>query len=105
MNDVILTKAKIDEIFSEAKHQQDYLSALYDHCIPKLERLSQIHLIKSSRKCGEYLTQKAIEFDRKHHPIASEGGLWLLYGIGVSDEIIDPDVDQFLIVSPSYKKK
>ncbi len=77
---MIISKEQVDQVFEEAKHQEDYIVALYKQAFPDWD---DITCIKGHPECGEklsfYVWDKAIEFDKKHHN-SFPGGLWLNKG-------------------------
>jgi len=93
-----LTKEVIDQIFEEAEHQADYVIALYEIAYQptlwdKIEKVKGWP--KVSHTTNEYLFQKAIEFDKVHHPNVVAGGAWMNSGFGSEEGMKD------WIVAPS----
>jgi len=89
-----LTKEKIDQIFEEAKDQGDYLIRLYKHAFPYWEKIKKIDdWPKVHIKTWLYITEKAISFDKIHHPNVLPGGLWLNNGFSSTDNIKPWHVD------------
>lgn len=81
-----LSKETIDKIFDEAKEQYDYTLALYRIAFPDYDSITSIDgHPQVSRTTGEYIFDKAIAFDKIHHPNVINGGLWLNKGFSSSD--------------------
>ena len=91
-NPIPLTKEVIDQVFKEAEHQSDYTLGLYGIAYPTVwERVEKVNGFPSiSHVTAEYIMEKAMEFDRKHHPRVMNGGLWLNNGFSTLDETV-PD--------------
>lgn len=80
-----LSKKKIDAIFASAGHQVDYLLGLYREILPQydsIERLEGFPEVDPST--NDYIWQKAILFDREHHPDVLAGGLWMNRGFSAN---------------------
>lgn len=84
---VRLKAERIDEIFAEAGEQADYLIGLYREVYgEQWEWIAQVEGWPTmGLQTGEYIMQKAIDFDREHHPSVFAGGLCLNSGFRVED--------------------
>ena len=93
-----LTKKQIDEIFEQAKEQYDYALALYKVAFPDFDDIKALDgHPKVSVETGKYLFDKAISFDREHHPDVVNGGLWLNKGFSSNDDVPDWEIDISLV--------
>ena len=89
-----LSKETIDEIFESAKDQYDYAIALYKIAFTDFEIINEIDgHPKVSKNTATYIFDKAIAFDKIHHPDVINGGLWLNKGFGSSEDMKDWTVD------------
>ncbi len=78
---VKLTKAFIDEVFAVATRQDDALVTLYRAVFPEWDQIKEIKGWPAcSQKTATYLCGKFMELDRRHHPNALAGGLWMNNG-------------------------
>jgi hypothetical protein len=76
-----LNQKTIDKIFEKAKEQSDYTLGLYLAVIPDFYDLKVIEgWPEVSRDTNLYISDKAIEFDKIHHPHVVAGGLWMNKG-------------------------
>lgn len=91
-----LTKAQIDKCFEEAEHQVDYCLALFQIAIPAdWQFIAQTKgYPKIGKKTATYIMEKAIEFDRKHHPNVMNGGRWMSMGFS---QLSDVKLDEWAI--------
>lgn len=77
MRQIHLLKSVIDGIFEDAKHQADYVLALYKHVVPEWDDVEDVQGYPAvNNKLASYIMQKAMEFDRLHHPEVMNGGLY-----------------------------
>ncbi len=79
-----ITKEEIDNIFSSAKEQGEYVLNLYRLVFPnwnEIEKLEGFPLC--SFETSEYITRKAMDFDKIHHPNVMRGGIWLNHGFSI----------------------
>jgi hypothetical protein len=95
-----LTQEIIDEIFEQANDQGEYIARLYEAALGI--EWADIAKVKGHPKIttltAEYLFQKAIAFDKEHHPNVTFGGYWLSVGFStVNSEGLDD-----WMVYPSY---
>ena len=84
---VSLPKSAIDGAFKGAGHQAEYCTKLYSLAFgaPRWKRIKQLDGYPVvSPATGQYIFEKAIAFDRKHHPDVQAGGLWMNRGFGSS---------------------
>ena len=80
---VTLTKEQIDKIFDEATHQADYVLGLYKSVVKEWDQIQDMNQFPYCHpKLNEYLFDKAIKFDRQHHPNVISGGAWMNNGFG-----------------------
>ncbi len=91
---ILLTKEVIDAAFDAAKHQQDWLLAIYRVAFPRWDDIDGTidGWPSVSGATWRYICGKSVEFDRKHHPDVMAGGMWLNNGFGqgpVPDWTID----------------
>ena len=86
-----LIRKIIDQIFDDAEHQGDYVVALYKIVYPSSwDMITKVNGWPSvSKVTNEYLFQKAIKFDKEHHPDVIAGGAWLSNGFGTKDDMKD----------------
>ena len=91
-----LTKEKIDFFFdkedkAEKPHQSNIIMSLYKHVIPV--QWDNIEKLNGYPMCNEttsnYLFEKFIAFDRKHHPEVISGGAWMNNGFGTDKTLPD----------------
>jgi hypothetical protein len=81
---VDLTRETIDKIFEEAEDQGQYFVALYRAIYPNWDDIETVtEWPKISKETGVYIMQKAIDFDKVHHPDVINGGLWMNKGFSV----------------------
>ena len=92
---VTLTKEQIDEVFEKSRNRVEYILRLYELVIgPDFNDCKKVKdWPKAGPKVHEYITLKAIEFDRKHCPDCLPGGLWLNYGFSLDKNLGDWEVD------------
>ena len=90
----LLEKEKIDEVFETAQEQADYIIGLYRLALPSWPPPEKLNgWPKVNKKTWEYICQKAMEFDRKHHPDVFAGGLWISVGFSADDTVPPWHVD------------
>lgn len=88
-----LSKKQVDDIFEQAKHQSDYLIALYRLAVPRWDEVMNVGgFPQINKKTNAYLFDKAIAFDTKHHKNCIAGGLLLSSGFGTDDTLEDWEV-------------
>ena len=94
MHKIRLSRDQIDSIFAQAKTQHSYLLSLYEIAFPFWDKIAKIKgFPQVSPKTNEYLTQKAIEFDKIHHPTILPSGLWIHKGFGSDESLTDWIID------------
>jgi len=87
---VELSKETIDDIFDNAVVQYDYLFGLYGAVVPDFEDVKQLlGYPEVSENTVNYIWQRAIEFDKIHHPEVLAGGCWMNSGFTYSKELND----------------
>jgi hypothetical protein len=87
---VELTQEVIDKIFEEAEDQGQYFVALYRAIYPDWNDVLKVtEWPKLSKETGTYIMQKAIDFDKIHHPDVINGGLWMNKGFSVDPKMTD----------------
>lgn len=75
-----ITKEFIDAAF-ECEHQSDALVTLYKFAFPDWDVIESVDGFPAvGEKASNYIWDKFIEFDKKHHPKVMAGGLWLNNG-------------------------
>jgi len=86
-----LTQEQIDEVFDNAKHQCEYVIGLYKLAFPLTwDMIQKVNgYPRVSKATNEYIFQKAIDFDKVHHPNVMAGGAWMNNGFGGKDGIDD----------------
>ncbi len=95
MKTIDLTKEKIDKIFSDTINQYEYLIELYKEVFPQWKKIKKlVGYPLCNKKTAEYIFEKAIAFDKKHHPEVLHGGLWLNYGFSIDQNMKDWKVKQ-----------
>jgi len=82
-----MKKNDIDLLFETSKHQIDIALALYRIAFKNFDDIKTIdgHPVVS-RETNEYLFESFINFDKKNHPEAMPGGLWMNKGFGTSEK-------------------
>ena len=92
---VELPRERIDEIFEAASDQADYLISLYREVVPDLDKVKRLDgwWPKANTKTWQYIAEKAMKFDREHHPGVLPGGLWMNKGFSVDDTVPEWEVD------------
>ena len=76
-----LSSEVLDEIFSRAKHQVDYVIALYRHCVPNFDRLTRLeNTPRCSRDTWQEIARRAQAFDKQHHKNVIPSGCWMNSG-------------------------
>jgi len=81
-----LSEAQIDKIFEEAKDQSDYIVGIYRLVFPDWDDIEAVNGWPTiSKKTSEYIFDKAMEFDAKHHPDVIMGGMWMNNGFSTLD--------------------
>lgn len=97
---VELPQSEIDAIFENASHQQEYILELYN-AVLDLGNVVEINdYPKVSHPTSDYIFEKAIAFDKEHHPDVLAGGAWMNRGFATDRDIGDwvVDVDEKRIV-------
>lgn len=88
-----LPKEEINRIFEEAEHQGDYTIGLYRAIYPDWDEWPDNQSVdgypRVCRAMNNYIFEKAIAFDAKHHPDVMKGGMWMNNGFGSGDEGAD----------------
>lgn len=85
-----LSKETIDNIFETATGQQECVKELYKVAIPDWEKVEKVNgFPKVGVVTHAYLFDKAIAFDKKHHPDVMAGGAMLNWGFSVDEDIKD----------------
>ncbi len=85
-----LTEEKIDEIFKEAKTQDEYVLGLYSAVISDYDNVTEVRgYPRISEKTSKYIFEKAMRFDSKNAPKVMRGGCWMNYGFGVDPSMPD----------------
>ncbi len=78
-----LLKADVDAIFDTATHQSEVLVRLYQLVYPNWDAIAEVDGHPQCHPAtGQYLMQRAMAFDRKHHPNVFAGGAWMNNGFG-----------------------
>lgn len=86
----MLTEKKIDEIFNKATHQAEIINELYKVAYPEWDMIREINgFPQISGDLNLYISAKAIEFDKKHHPGVLAGGAWMNKGFSGREHIKD----------------
>lgn len=71
----------LDEIFSRAKNQGEYILALYRHVIPIFDKIDKVEDYPvCSRETWLDIARRAQLFDTRHHPNVIPGGMWMNSG-------------------------
>lgn len=87
---VTLTLEQVEEVFAQAQHQSDYLLGLYKLVYPDFDALASIDGFPAMGEAlSELVWQRALEFDRVHHPECMNGGLLLNHGFS-TDATLKP---------------
>jgi len=85
---------RIDAIFEASENQVDAAIAVYTMAFPDWEKIVEID---GWPACGEkmhnYLFEKFISLDKKHHPDVFVGGLWMNRGFSVDRKLGDWEID------------
>ena len=83
------TKKQVDKVFTDAEHQGDYMVGLYRLAygddwqrVKVVEEWPQV-----SHGLHTELFERAIRFDKQHHPEVLPGGAWLNSGFAAADNI------------------
>ena len=85
---VDLTQEVIDKIFEDAEDQCQYFVALYRAIYPNWDNIQSVpEWPQISEPTANYIMQKAIGFDKVHHPNVINGGLWMNKGFSVDPEM------------------
>ncbi len=85
-----LSKETIDTIFATAKVQWDYVFGLYRTAIDNWDEVLHVHgYPATSPNTAEYIWQKAIRYDKEHHPDVLSGGAWMNNGFAVDKTMPD----------------
>lgn len=80
-----LSSEVLDEIFSRAKVQGDYIVALYRHVIPIFDQIDKVENYPvCSRETWMDIAHRAQLFDTRHHPMVLPGGMWMNSGFSTS---------------------
>lgn len=102
---IILTEARVDEIFAAAQTQSDYVDALHGEVIPRWNDVETVNgFVHCGPKLNQLLIERAIDWDREHKVPAWHGGLWMNCGFSASHE---PDIRDWEVRLPAitYKPK
>lgn len=76
-----LSSEVLDEIFSRAKTQADYIIALYRHCVPNFDRITTVeNTPRCSKQTWLEICRRAQAFDTQHHKKVLPGGCWMNSG-------------------------
>lgn len=92
-----LKKETIDRIFEEETKAKkpnhgNVLVAIIKLAIPDFDEIEAVnHFPRISHKTNSYLFDKFIEFDKKFHPKAAPGFLWLNHGFSSADDTFKTD--------------
>lgn len=93
-----LSKESIDSVFKQATHQGEYVIGLYKLAIPEFDNVEKMEgFPEISVRTSDYIFDKAIEFDKLHHPGVFSGGIWMNNGFSRADiddwtVRVDPDI-------------
>jgi len=91
---IALPKTEIDAIFANAQNQSYYVMGLYNAAIDNFNQVEFVDFACSvNRVTSDYIWQKAIEFDKQHHPDVVAGGAWMNRGFSIDKDIGDWVVD------------
>lgn len=78
-----LSREQIDAIFEKAQSQSEYIVELHRAVVPDFDQVERLDdYIECSQELGEYLFEKAIEWDKANHA-GFPGGGWLNWGFSV----------------------
>lgn len=81
-----LNRKDIDAIFETHDHQSDVCEALYRQVFPDWDEIKSIDGWPGvGKEAGPYIVRKFMEFDRKRHPSALNGGLWMNKGFSTHE--------------------
>lgn len=84
----MLSKKNIDKVFLEAEDQYDVLIGLYKLVYPELEMIKGVEgHPKINKELNIYIFDKAITFDKIHHPDVMAGGMWMNRGFSGREEV------------------
>lgn len=87
-------KERIDSCLKGAEHQQDVVVAIYKLAYPRWDDITEIDGWPTiGRPLAEYIFEKCIAFDKKHHPDVFAGGLWMNNGWSVDSSNLEWTID------------
>jgi len=87
-------KEKITTIFENNTHQQKVLVDIYKLFIFDWDNIKEIENWPScGNKMWNWISNRFIDFDEKHHPNIFKGGVWLNSGFSCHPELDDWEVD------------
>jgi len=82
-----LTREQVESVFGLARHQADYITALYRIVMPDFdEHEGPIDPPQCGTELHRFIYEKAIEFDRAHN-FSFPGGAWMNYGFSHNQEL------------------
>lgn len=85
-----LTVERIDKVFEDAKEQGEWLMALYRIAVPFFDKVKKLHNYPvASKNTVDYIWEKAIKFDKEHHPQVLAGGMWMNHGFDYDKNMPD----------------
>lgn len=103
---VYLAKQQILDIFEAAESQLDYVTALHCAVVPDWGRVEALKgFCRCSQPTGFFIMERAIEFDRLHHPAMMAGGAWMNSGFSTAGPDL-PDLPDWCVELPEiiYRK-
>jgi hypothetical protein len=90
---VRISKEQIDEVFSLAESQDDYIEGLYSLVIDGFAEAQSVDGYPATNAHTDaYINGKAIAFDRQYEPHRVPGGGWMNYRWGVDSRLADWEV-------------
>ncbi len=96
-----LTFEQVDACFEGAASQSEWLIALYKEVVPDWDDVKELKGFPCcSDEMWKYVCEKAIAFDKQHHPGVFAGGVWINSGFGS-----DAAVGRFEIALPEIEYK
>jgi len=109
MKNIILYKEKIDKIFEDNEQQQMVIVELYKLVLPDFDNIEKVKgWPQTNKETSEYLFDKFIEFDKKHHPeVVMPGGGWMNQGFGCRYEcgkFMEVDMSEVKIIYKTIRQ-
>jgi len=99
----MFTQEQVDEIFDNAKHQGDYVFGLYRLVYgDRWDDVVKVNGYPSiSSDTNTYIFDRAIKFDKVHHPEVFAGGIWMNQGFSQDSGITE--WGEFVLPDTTYK--